>query len=66
MLDVSRFSSGRLSLELAQVDVAALAREVAQRFAPDAAPAACPLSLRFDAPLVACSTGTGWTRSSPT
>jgi signal transduction histidine kinase len=53
MLDVSRFTGGHLSLELAQVDIAALAREVAQRFAPDAAAAACPLSLRLDAPLVA-------------
>jgi signal transduction histidine kinase len=53
MLDVSRFSGGHLSLELAQVDVAALTREVAQRFAPDAAAAACPLSLRLDTPLVA-------------
>jgi signal transduction histidine kinase len=53
MLDVSRFTGGHLSLELAQVDVAALAREVAQRFAPDAAAAACALSLRCDAPLVA-------------
>ena len=53
MLDVSRFTGGHLSLELAQVDVAALTREVAQRFAPDAAAAACQLSLRFDAPLVA-------------
>jgi signal transduction histidine kinase len=53
MLDVSRFTGGHLSLELAQVDIAALTREVAQRFAPDAAAAACPLSLRFDAPLVA-------------
>ena len=53
MLDVSRFAGGHLSLELAQVDVAALTREVTQRFAPDAAAAACPLSLRFEAPLVA-------------
>jgi len=53
MLDVSRFAGGHLSLELAQVDIAALTREVTQRFAPDAAAAACPLSLRFEAPLVA-------------
>ncbi len=53
MLDVSRFTGGHLSLELAQVDITALTREVAQRFAPDAAAAACPLSLRFHAPLIA-------------
>jgi signal transduction histidine kinase len=53
MLDVSRFTGGHLSLELAQVDIAALTREVAQRFAPDAAAVACPLSLRLDAPLIA-------------
>ena len=48
MLDVSKLTGGHLSLELAEVDVAALVREVAQRFAPDAAAAACPLTLRLD------------------
>ena len=50
MLDVSKLTGGHLSLELAEVDVTALVREVAQRFAPDAAAAACPLTLRLDQP----------------
>ena len=52
MLDVSPLTGGHLSLELAEIDVAALMREVAQRFAPDAAAAACPLTLRLDHPLM--------------
>ena len=67
MLDVSKLTGGHLSLELAEVDVAALVREVAQRFAPDAAAAACPLTLRLDQPRGrACWTRPAWIRSSPT
>ena len=50
MLDVSKLTGGHLSLELAEIDVAALVREVVQRFTPDAAAAACPLTLRLDQP----------------
>src|SRR4051794_2741160 len=39
MLDVSKLTGGHLSLELAELDVAALVREVTQRFAPDASAA---------------------------
>jgi signal transduction histidine kinase len=51
MLDVSKLTGGHLSLELAEIDVAALVREVVQRFTPDAAAAACPLTLRLDQPV---------------
>jgi signal transduction histidine kinase len=53
MLDVSKLTGGHLSLELAEVDVTALLRDIVQRFAPDAAAAACPLTLRLDQPIVA-------------
>ena len=53
MLDVSKLTGGHLSLELAEVNVTALLREIVQRFAPDAAAAACPLTLRLDQPIVA-------------
>jgi signal transduction histidine kinase len=51
MLDVSKLTGGHLSLELAEVDVTTLVREVAQRFTPDAAAAACKLTLRLDKPI---------------
>jgi len=53
MLDVSKLTGGHLSLELAEVDVTALVRDIAHRFTPDAAAAACPLTLRLDQPIVA-------------
>ena len=53
MLDVSKLTGGHLSLELAEVDVTALVREIVHRFTPDAAAAACPLTLRLDQPIVA-------------
>ena len=52
MLDVSKLTGGHLSLELAEVDITALVREIVHRFAPDAAAAACPLTLRLDQPIV--------------
>jgi signal transduction histidine kinase len=45
---VSKLTGGHLSLELAELDVTALVREVAARFAPDATAAACKLTLRLD------------------
>jgi signal transduction histidine kinase len=53
MLDVSKLTGGHLSLELAEVDVTALVREIAHRFTPDAAAASCSLTLRLDQPIVA-------------
>ena len=51
MLDVSKLTGGHLSLELAEVDVSALVREVAARFAPDATAAACQVTLRLAQPV---------------
>lgn len=45
LLDVSRIAAGKLSLDREDVDLAALAREVGERFADDLARAGC--SLRF-------------------
>jgi signal transduction histidine kinase len=52
MLDVSRLTSGWLELELTDTDLSALVRDVAQRFAPDAAAAGCAITLRVDRPCV--------------
>jgi signal transduction histidine kinase len=51
MLDVSRLTGGRLDLELTELDLAALVRELVQRFAADAAAADCVLTVRVDGPL---------------
>ena len=51
MLDVSRLTGGRLELELAELDLAALLRELALRFAADAAAAGCTLTVRAESPL---------------
>jgi signal transduction histidine kinase len=51
MLDVSRLTGGRLELELTELDLATLVRELLQRFAADAAAAGCTLTVRTDAPL---------------
>ncbi len=45
LLDVSRITAGRLSLERADTDLAALAREVVERFADEAAKARSPIEL---------------------
>ncbi len=45
LLDLSRLSSGRLDLELAQVDLAELVREAAERHAEQATEAGSPLVL---------------------
>jgi signal transduction histidine kinase len=50
MLDVSKLTGGHLSLELAELDVTALVREIVARFAPDATAAACALTLHLDRP----------------
>jgi signal transduction histidine kinase len=51
MLDVSRLTGGRLELELTELDLAGLVRELVQRFAADALAAGCTLTVRTDAPL---------------
>jgi signal transduction histidine kinase len=48
LLDISRINAGRLDFELAEVDLAAVVREVATRFSEEAARAGCPLVVRTD------------------
>jgi signal transduction histidine kinase/CHASE1-domain containing sensor protein len=48
LLDLTRISAGHLELEVEEMDLAALAREVVDRFAEEAARAGC--TLRLDAP----------------
>jgi PAS domain S-box-containing protein len=45
ILDVSRFSEGRLNLAREQLELGALVREVMERFTPDATRAGCELTL---------------------
>jgi signal transduction histidine kinase len=52
MLDMSRLTAGRLVLNFDEVDLAALAREVAHRFTPDAAAASCTMKVALAEPLV--------------
>ncbi|MCY1059739.1 AAA family ATPase [Nannocystis sp. SCPEA4] len=52
LLDVSRMEAGPLPLELTDVDLVALVREVAERFEMDLARARCPLSIDSGAPVV--------------
>ncbi|MEW5850439.1 MAG: CHASE domain-containing protein [Myxococcota bacterium] len=47
LLDISRLTSGRLHLELEELDLAALSREVVTRLKVDAARAGCTLSARI-------------------
>jgi PAS domain S-box-containing protein len=47
LLDVSRITSGRMSLELESCNLAAVAREVAERFQEEAARAGCAIELRL-------------------
>lgn len=52
LLDVSRITQGRLHVELADVDLAAVVREVAARHAEDAARAGCTLAIDAAAAVV--------------
>ena len=52
LLDVSRLSSGRLPLDLAQVDLTSLTSEVLQRFALDFARARCTASFEGGHPVL--------------
>jgi PAS domain S-box-containing protein len=48
LLDLSRLSSGKLALEVARVDMAALVREVVDRHSEQAAEAGCPLRVEVE------------------
>ena len=52
LLDISRINSGRLDFELVEMDLAAVTREVASRFAEEALRQGCPLAVRAESPVV--------------
>jgi len=52
MLDISRIGAGRLDLELEEVDLAEIARDVAARFEDEAHRAGCAIHLHADTPVV--------------
>jgi signal transduction histidine kinase len=52
LLDVSRASAQELSLDLEEVDLAALVRETVERLGENLARAGCPVSVSADEPLV--------------
>ena len=52
LLDISRISAGRLDLEIEEVDLAEVARDVAARFDDEARRAGCTLRIRADDPVV--------------
>lgn len=51
LLDVSRIHAGRLELELEEVDLAALVRDIAARFAPELALSGATLRVHADTPM---------------
>jgi signal transduction histidine kinase len=54
LLDVSRITAGRLELALEDVDLSAVARDVAQRFEEVLRRAECEVTLRAPSPVVGC------------
>src|SRR6185437_6978285 len=52
LLDVTRIAAGRLRIDVKDVDLTAVAREVVERFSDEAARAGCPLELRDRGPVV--------------
>jgi two-component system, OmpR family, sensor kinase len=52
LLDVSRITSDRLALQLEEVELGALAREVVERFSDQLERAGCSLLLQVEAPVV--------------
>ena|SRR5450432_288784 len=52
LLDVSRISSGQLSLQTETVDLAEIVRDVCGRFAEELTAAECPLSLRAESSVI--------------
>jgi PAS domain S-box-containing protein len=53
LLDVSRITAGRLSLQLEEVNLGELATEVTSRFSDEAAAANSPISLETSGPVIA-------------
>lgn len=51
LLDVSRITAGRMSLEREEIDLGALVREVSERFGDEAARAGCVIVLHVPAPI---------------
>ncbi|WP_254627498.1 ATP-binding protein [Myxococcus sp. CA040A] len=51
LLDVSRIHAGRLDLELEEVDLAALVRDIAARFSPELATSGARLRVHADTPM---------------
>jgi signal transduction histidine kinase len=54
LLDVSRLTTGRMALEPERFDLAQVAREVVERFAPDARSAGCAVTLLANEPVIGC------------
>lgn len=52
LLDVSRLTTGRMALEPERFDLTQVAREVIERFAPDARSAGCAVALNADEPIL--------------
>jgi two-component system OmpR family sensor kinase len=52
LLDVSRITTGRMGMHREEIDLAALAREVIERFADDSERAHAPVALSAPAPVV--------------
>ncbi|MDI1435396.1 MASE1 domain-containing protein [Polyangium sorediatum] len=52
LLDVTRITTGRMHLQIEDVDLPALVRDVTERFTEDFSRAACPLTLHAEQPLV--------------
>jgi len=52
LLDVTRITTGRMHLQLEDVDLPALVRDVTDRFAEDLSRAACPLTLHIEPSMV--------------
>jgi signal transduction histidine kinase/CHASE1-domain containing sensor protein len=52
LLDISRISSGRLDLEIEEVDLAEIARDVAARFEDEARRVGCTVRLQAEQPVV--------------
>ncbi|MCY1080248.1 PAS domain-containing sensor histidine kinase [Archangium lansingense] len=52
LLEVSRLQAGHLELDLEEMDLSSLVREVAARFATELEKARCELTLRADAPVL--------------
>jgi signal transduction histidine kinase/CHASE1-domain containing sensor protein len=52
LLDISRISAGRLDLEIEEVDLAEVARDVAARFEDEARRAGCTIRIKADEPVV--------------